>query len=91
MKPAISSDCSTFIRGVSEEDGETTYISYDVNVHEFTYLAKAALIAVSDMVKLMTLHVGFTIEGRDDTELPECMLGVMTFNTRDWEPAVRIV
>ena len=52
------------------------YVEFDVNLHLFPYLAKTTIKSLhSEFFKKMVTHVGFVIEGREDEELPEQMLG----------------
>ena len=52
------------------------HIEMTVNVHMFAYIAKKMLYSIQPRFPTMCLNVGFVIEGRDDDELPETMLGV---------------
>ena len=51
------------------------YFELDVNVHEFSYPARRGLHSLLEKFKDMHLAVGFVVEGRDDSELPEVMVG----------------
>jgi len=42
----------------------------------FAFLARKMLYTIQPKFPTMCLNVGFVIEGRDDDELPETMLGV---------------
>mmetsp|Transcript_15481 Transcript_15481/g.31891 ORF Transcript_15481/g.31891 Transcript_15481/m.31891 type:complete len:581 (+) Transcript_15481:142-1884(+) len=68
-KPVLINKSGAFFR----REG---YIEHTINVHLFAYLAKKALYSIQPKFPNMRLNVGFVIEGRDDDELPECMLGV---------------
>jgi len=68
-KPVLINKSGAFFR-------RENYIEHSVNVHLFAYLAKKALYSIQPRFPKMRLNVGFVIEGRDDDELPECMLGV---------------
>lgn len=68
-KPVLINKSGAFFR-------RENYIEHSINVHLFAYLAKKALYSIQPKFPNMRLNVGFVIEGRDDDELPECMLGV---------------
>ena len=68
-KPVLINKSGSFFR----RDG---YIEHTVNVHLFSYIARKALHTLQPKFSRMVLNIGFVIEGRDDDELPECMLGV---------------
>ena len=67
-KPVLINKSGTMLR-------RSNYIEMNINVHQFAFIAKKALYSLQPKFPRMVLNVGFTIEGRDDTELPECMLG----------------
>ncbi|GMH88427.1 hypothetical protein TrVE_jg6945 [Triparma verrucosa] len=68
-KPVLINKSGAFFR-------RETYIEQTINVHLFAYIAKKALYSIQPRFPKMCLNVGFTIEGKEDDELPECMLGV---------------
>lgn len=51
------------------------YIEMDINVHSFAMMAKKGINTLMPFFKDMYINIGFTIEGRDDSELPECLFG----------------
>ena len=52
------------------------YVGFSVNLHQFPYVAKNALhMLQSDCFPRMLTNVGLVIEGREEAELPEAMLG----------------
>ena len=62
----------------------------DINVHRFSYPARAGLQSIFGRFCEMEMAVGFVIEGRSDEELPEVMLGAAQLNRCDWESAVAL-
>lgn len=51
------------------------YFEVDVNAHDFNYVARKGLVGVSDHACNMVLDFGFVLEGQEDHELPEQILG----------------
>uniref|UniRef100_A0A0A9YBJ7 DNA ligase n=1 Tax=Lygus hesperus TaxID=30085 RepID=A0A0A9YBJ7_LYGHE len=51
------------------------YLEVDVDVHEYCYMARKVAYACIGYFPMMKIHMAFTIEGRDDDELPERVLG----------------
>ncbi|KAE8895482.1 hypothetical protein PF001_g26543 [Phytophthora fragariae] len=51
------------------------YFEVDVNAHDFNYVARKGLVGVSDHACNMILDFGFVLEGQEDHELPEQILG----------------
>mmetsp|Transcript_16437 Transcript_16437/g.20529 ORF Transcript_16437/g.20529 Transcript_16437/m.20529 type:complete len:329 (+) Transcript_16437:135-1121(+) len=51
------------------------YIEMSINVHMFAYLAKKGLYTLHKKFPTFVLNVGFTIEARDDSQMPEVLLG----------------
>ncbi|GMH66022.1 hypothetical protein TrLO_g12440 [Triparma laevis f. longispina] len=68
-KPVLINKSGAFFR-------RKNYIEQTINVHLFAYIAKKALYSIQPKFPKMVLNVGFNIEGKEDDELPECMLGV---------------
>ncbi|TMW63843.1 hypothetical protein Poli38472_002784 [Pythium oligandrum] len=52
-----------------------SYFEVDVDAHEFNYVARRGLVGVSEHFKNMVVDFGFVLEGQDDHELPEQILG----------------
>jgi len=70
-KPVLIKKTGTVHRGP-----QNAYIEMDVNIHNFSYPCRQALTStLKPMFKEMIMRVGFVIEGQDDSELPECLLG----------------
>lgn len=57
----------------------------------FSFPAKKGLYYLQEKFRDITFEVGFTIEGRDDSELPEVMLGVCQFNKIDTSRSFELV
>mmetsp|Transcript_9042 Transcript_9042/g.16424 ORF Transcript_9042/g.16424 Transcript_9042/m.16424 type:complete len:585 (+) Transcript_9042:185-1939(+) len=70
-KPVLIKKTGTVYRGPNN-----AYIEMDVNIHNFSYPCRQALTStLKPMFKEMIMRVGFVIEGQEDHELPECLLG----------------
>ena len=53
-----------------------TYCEFDINLHQFPYLAKNAIKSLHhDFFPNLTVDIGFVIESRVCEELPEQILG----------------
>jgi hypothetical protein len=57
----------------------------------FGHIARTGLHTLIGKFKDIIFEVGFTIEGRDESELPEVMLGVCQFNKLDVNQAKDVV
>lgn len=66
--PFLIRTTSTFYRGKN-------YFEVDVDVHRFGYLSRFGLSNVKDRLKTCVADIGFVIQGNEDEELPEQMLG----------------
>lgn len=56
---------------------ELSCIEFDISLHVFPYLAKQGICYLKDsMFSKLLATVGFVIEGRDDDELPEVLIGL---------------
>ena len=51
------------------------YVEMRCNVHGWGLMSRRGFVHVVPKLKEMIMHVGFVIEGRDDDELPERLLG----------------
>ncbi|ETO69034.1 hypothetical protein F444_14274 [Phytophthora nicotianae P1976] len=67
-QPILTRPQHRFYRG----DG---YFEVDVNAHDFNYIARKGLVGVSTHACNMILDFGFVLEGQEDNELPEQILG----------------
>ena len=56
------------------------YIEKDVHVHKFANAAKSSIHFLSSRCAQMAMQIGFVVEGRDDSELPEVMFGCVAIN-----------
>jgi hypothetical protein len=55
---------------------ELSAMEFDISLHPFPYLAKQGICFMKDSYfKKVLVTFGFTIEGRSDDELPECLIG----------------
>ncbi|KAH7470637.1 hypothetical protein PRIC1_001462 [Phytophthora ramorum] len=69
-QPILTRPQHHFYRG----DG---YFEVDVNAHDFNYIARKGLVGVSTHACNMILDFGFVLEGQEDHELPEQILGAV--------------
>lgn len=67
-KPVIINKTGTLHQG-------NGYLEMDINVHQFSVLARKTLKSLQPKVPAMQLRIGFVIEASDDSELPEQLLG----------------
>mmetsp|Transcript_25439 Transcript_25439/g.31288 ORF Transcript_25439/g.31288 Transcript_25439/m.31288 type:complete len:890 (+) Transcript_25439:116-2785(+) len=59
-------------------------VEFDINLHAFPYIAKQAFNYLSETYFCQILsNVGFVIEGRDDDELPEVVIGACYLSCPD--------
>ncbi len=72
-KPVLIRRTGTFYKG-------TDHCEFDVHVHKFANLAKQSIHVISSRCGQMYMQVGFVIEGRDDSELPEVLFGCVGLN-----------
>lgn len=56
------------------------YIEKDIHVYKFAYMAKQCIHYLSSRCGQMNMQIGFVIEGREDNELPEALLGCVQVN-----------
>eukprot|EP00039_Didymoeca_costata_P016089 m.281997 g.281997 ORF g.281997 m.281997 type:complete len:302 (-) comp16336_c0_seq24:1067-1972(-) len=71
MKPVLSRPQHSF------HTDNKLYFEVDVDVNIFGYLPCKTFATLRPVVDKLVLDVGFTIEGREDDELPETMLAVV--------------
>ena len=72
-KPVLIRRTGTIFKG-------TNYIEMDIHVHKFANIAKQSIHLITSRCKLMAMQIGFVIEGRDDTELPETLFACIAVN-----------
>lgn len=82
-KPVLIKKTGTVHRGPDNK-----FIEMDINIHKFTYMCRSALIGMKDSFSRMQIRAGFTIEGREDSELPETLLGGALINSVSLDNAV---
>ena len=64
------------------------YIEMDINVHNFGTLARKGMEIMFNNFSKMVIEVGFCVEGRLDSELPELLLGCVQMDRPNYERAV---
>ena len=72
-KPVLIRNTGTLVRGEK-------YIEMDINVHKFGSVPKKALQMLISRFDKMYINVGFCIESREDSEMPEVLFGVAALN-----------
>jgi len=60
---------------------------FTVNVHQFNYLSRRALYSLQSRVKDMLVNFAVLIEGQEEDELPECVLGTCVLRNLNPEAA----
>ena len=68
------------IRKTSSIFKKPSYIELCIHVFKFANLAKSSIHMVTSRCGSMFMEVGFVIEGRDDSELPETLIGCTSIN-----------
>lgn len=64
-------------------------MEFDISLHPFPYLAKQAMAYMkTNFFSRSVVTFGFTIEGRADDELPECLIGSMQLCYADPEKGI---
>mmetsp|Transcript_29872 Transcript_29872/g.70234 ORF Transcript_29872/g.70234 Transcript_29872/m.70234 type:complete len:135 (-) Transcript_29872:63-467(-) len=63
------------------------YAELDVDVHRFQYIARQGADTFRSKVKKMVFDLGFVVEGHDDSELPEQLLGCCRLSKLDLDGA----
>mmetsp|Transcript_28747 Transcript_28747/g.75456 ORF Transcript_28747/g.75456 Transcript_28747/m.75456 type:complete len:296 (-) Transcript_28747:179-1066(-) len=81
MKPFLSRPQHKFFKGPS-------YFEIDIDVHEFGYIPRSTWQAIKANVAQCKVDFGLTIEGRDDSELPEVMMLSVRHDKYNLEDAV---
>jgi Protein ENHANCED DISEASE RESISTANCE 2, C-terminal len=85
-----SSSSSSSADTSSGSSGSSSYLEMDCNVRSWCYLAKKALHYLYPRFNKTSLSVAFVLEGREDSELPEQLLGCCTLTNLDPQKAVPI-
>jgi hypothetical protein len=57
-----------------------SYMEVDINIHKFSNMSKKGLEVMFNRFDQMMLSIGFCIESRDDSEMPEVLFGCGMFN-----------
>ena len=73
--------------GVLSWAPDKSYLNMDINIHGFGYMARSGLQSIFRDFQDFILSVGFVLEGRADSELPEVMLGTFDLNHVDYNMA----
>jgi hypothetical protein len=68
------------IRKTSSIYKTSKYLEACIHVFKFANLAKSSIHMVTSRCGAMFMECGFTIEGLDDTELPEVLIGCAAIN-----------
>jgi hypothetical protein len=69
---------------------EKSCIEFDISLHPFPYLAKQGICYMKDtFFKKVLVTFGFLIEGRNDDELPECLIGLFQLCYPDPQHAIQ--
>ena len=86
-KPALIRRTSTIFKGVNpniDSSGSSMdqpdYIEVDIHVHKFNNAAKSAVHMLSSRCSEMYMEIGILVESREDSELPEVLIGCAGLN-----------
>lgn len=79
-KPVLIRRTGSILRGPN-------YMEMDIHVHKFANLAKQSIYFLSSKCGAMFMQIGFVIEGRDDSELPETLFACAGINKPQEEQA----
>jgi len=77
-KPMLIKQSSSVNRCVTS-DG-IRILEYTVDMHKWAYIPKKGIVSLLPKVMEMTIDLGFTIEAREDDEMPECILASITLD-----------
>lgn len=72
-KPVLIRRTGSLFRGPN-------YVEKDIHVHKFANMAKQPIHLISSRCGKMYMSIGFVIEGREDSELPEVLFGCVAVN-----------
>jgi len=72
-KPFVIRNTSSFYKGDT-----IPYLEVDIDVHEFNSIAKRVFSGLRDFIPDLNLNFAWTIEGREDDELPERTISACT-------------
>ena len=72
-KPVLIRKTGSLFRGPN-------YIEKDIHIHKFSNLAKQSIHWLTSRCNQMFMEIAFVIEGCDDNELPETLIGCVAVN-----------
>jgi hypothetical protein len=72
-KPILIRKTGTIFRG-------TNYIEKDIHVHKFANMAKQSIFLLSSRCSKLYMQIGFVIEGKENSELPETLFACCGIN-----------
>jgi hypothetical protein len=72
-KPVLIRNTGTLVRGRG-------YVEMDINVHRFASVPKKALQILISRFDKMYVKMGFCVESREDSEMPETLFGCAALN-----------
>jgi hypothetical protein len=73
QKPVLIRRTGTLFKGPG-------YIEKNIHVHKFANVAKTSIHSISSKCGQMYMQIGFVIEGREETELPETLFACVAIN-----------
>jgi len=76
--------------GTCEKSPDGEWLEVDFDVRKFIWLARSMLCSLHDRLQKASLHIGFVIQGCEDDELPENVIGEMRIHNLDVLGAKRI-
>jgi hypothetical protein len=72
-KPVLIRRTGSIFRG-------SNYMEMNIHVHKFANIAKQSIYLLSSKCAQLYMQIGFVIEGRDDSELPETLFACVAIN-----------
>mmetsp|Transcript_6973 Transcript_6973/g.15078 ORF Transcript_6973/g.15078 Transcript_6973/m.15078 type:complete len:823 (-) Transcript_6973:316-2784(-) len=89
-KPTLITESGSVCKGVARvtdigggEDFGASYLIMSSNVHQWSFVGKKGLVTLLPRFKDFRIDLGFTIEAREEDEMPECILGCLCLNNLD--------
>lgn len=70
--------------------GNGEWMEIDLDVRKWSWLARSMLVNLYEKMVMASVHIGFTIQGCKDDELPERILGSFRLNNPDFLAATYI-
>eukprot|EP00930_Biecheleria_cincta_P082813 TRINITY_DN72463_c0_g1_i1.p1 TRINITY_DN72463_c0_g1~~TRINITY_DN72463_c0_g1_i1.p1 ORF type:complete len:377 (+),score=53.97 TRINITY_DN72463_c0_g1_i1:96-1226(+) len=83
-KPALITYTCKLIRHKSLQD----VLEIDIDVSQWSFMVRQSLYSYQDVLAEHAFHLGFLVEGRTETELPEQMLATFCIRGADLKAAV---